>query len=63
MASRQDYCTLLSHVEQVDGTKEDGLHSEPPDHLHEKRGVLTSSPNGVRTCSDAAAEDQLIGSQ
>lgn len=63
MASRQDYFTLLSHGKQVDGTEEEVLHREPPHHLQAQRGFLTSSPNGVRTCSDTAAEDQLIRSQ
>ena len=63
MASRQDYFTLLSHGKQVDGTEEEVLHREPPHHQQARRGFLTSSLNGVRTCSDAAAEDQLIRSQ
>ena len=57
MASRQDYVTLLSHGKQVDETEEEVLHREPPHHLQAQRGVLTS------TCSDAAAENQLIRSQ
>ena len=61
MASRQDYCTLLSHDKQVDGTEEVVLQ-EPPDYLHAQRGVLISSLNGVRTYLDAAAEDRLIRS-
>ena len=63
MACRQDYFTLLSHGKQVDGREEEVLHREPPHDLQEQRGILTSSPNGIRTCSDAAAEDQLIRSQ
>ena len=60
MASRQDYFTLLSHGKQVDGTEEEVLHRESHHHLQAKRGFLTSSLNGIRTCSDtAAAEDQL----
>ena len=63
MASRKDYFTLLSHGKQVDETEEEVLHREPPHHLQAQRGFLTSSPNGVRTCSDTAVEDQLIRSQ
>ena len=63
MASRQEYFTLLSHGKQVDGTEEEVPHKEPPHHLQAQRGFLISSPNGVRTCSDTAAEDQLIRSQ
>ena len=59
MASRQDYFTLLSHGKQVDGTEEGVLHREPYHHLQAQRGFLTSSLNGIRTCSDTAAEDQL----
>ena len=58
MASCQDYFTLLSHGKQEDGTEEEVLHREPPHHMQAQRGFLTSSPNGVRTCSDTAAEDQ-----
>ena len=43
-------------------TEEEILHLEQPHHL-QARDFLTSSPNGVRTCSDTAAEDQLIRSQ
>ena len=57
MVNRQDYFTLLSHDKQVDGTEEEVLHREPPRHLQAQRGFLTSSPNGVRTCSGRAAED------
>ena len=60
MAIRQDYFTLLSHNKQVDGTEKEVLHREPPHHLQAQRGFLKSSPNGIRTCSDIAAEDQLI---
>ena len=63
LASRQDYFTLLSHGKQVDGTQEDVRNRKPPHHLQAQRGFLTSSPNGVRTCSDTAAEDQLIRNQ
>ena len=57
MSSRQDNFTLLSHGKQVYGTEEEVLHREPPHHLQAQRGFLTSSPNGVRTCSDTAMED------
>ena len=63
MASRQGYFTLFSHGKQVGRTEEDVLHREPHHHLQAQRGFLTNSPNGVRTCSDTAAEDQLIRSQ
>ena len=59
MAS-QDYFTLLSHGKQVDETEEEVLHREPSPYLQAQRGFLTSSLNGVRTCSDTAAEDQII---
>ena len=59
MASRQDYFTFFSHGKQVDETVEEVLHNEPPHHLQEQRGFHTNSPNGVRTCSGTAAEDQL----
>ena len=61
MASRQNDFTLLSYGKQVIGTEEDALHREPPHHLQAR--FITSSPNGVRTCSDTAAEDQLIRCQ
>ena len=54
MASRQDYFTLLSHDKQVDGTEEEVLHTMIGNNL------TICSPNGVRTCSDTAMEDQLI---
>ena len=60
MASRQDYFILLSHGKQVDETEEEVLHREPPRHLQAQCGFLTSGPNGARTCSDTATEDQLI---
>ena len=63
MASRQDYFTLLSHGKQVEGTEGEVLHREPPHHLQVQLGFLTSGPNLIRTCSDRAAEDQLIRSQ
>ena len=63
MASRQDYFTLLSHGKQVDGTEEEVLQRELPHYLQVQRGFLTSSRNGVGTCSDTAAEDQPIKSQ
>ena len=63
MSSRQDSFTLLSHGKPVDGTEEVVLHRESPHHLQAQRGFLTSSPNGVRTCSDTAMEDQVIRSQ
>ena len=63
LASRLDYFTLLSYGKQVDGTEEEVLHREPPHHLQALRGFLTSSPNGVRTYSYTAEEDQLIRSQ
>ena len=63
MESRQDYFTLSSHGKQVDGTEEDVLHREPPHHLQAQSGFLTNSPNVVRTCSDTAAENQLIRRQ
>ena len=62
MAS-QDYFTLLSYGKQVDGTEDEVLHREPHHHLQAHRGFLTSSPNGLRTCSDTAAGDQRIRSQ
>ena len=46
-----------------DGTEVEVLHREPPHYLQAQCGFLTSSPNGVRTCSDTAAEDQLIRNQ
>ena len=52
--------TLLSHGKQVDATEEEDLHRETPRHLQAQRGFLTSGLNGVRTCSDTAAENQLI---
>ena len=57
MASGQEHFTLLSHSKQVDGTEEEVLHREPPHHLQAPRGFLTSSSNGVQTCSDTATED------
>ena len=63
MASRQDCFTLLSHGKQVKGTEEEVLHRAPPHHLQAQRGFLTRSPNRVQTCSDTAAENQLIRSQ
>ena len=63
MASGQDYFTLLSHDNQADGTEEEVLHREPPHRLQAQRGFLTSSPYGVQTCLDTAAEDQLIRNQ
>ena len=62
MSSRQDYFTILSHGKQLDGTEEDVIHREPPHHLQTQRGFLTSTPNGVRTCSDTAAEDKPVRS-
>ena len=59
MASRQD----LFHSLDVDGTEEEVLHREPPHYLQAQRGFLTSSLNGVQTCSDTAAEAHLIRSQ
>ena len=56
MASRQDYFTLLSHDQLVDGTEEEVLHMEQPHHPQAQRGFLTSSSNGVQTCSDTAAK-------
>ena len=63
MSSRQDNFTLLSHGKQVDGTEEEVLHREPPHHLQAQCGFLTSSPNGVQTCSITAMEDQVIRNQ
>ena len=63
MASRQGYFTPFSHGKQVYGTEEEVLHREPPHHLQAQRGFLKSNPNGVRTYSDTAVEDQLIRSQ
>ena len=60
MASRQDYFTLLSHDKLVDGTEEEVLHMEQPLNLQAQRGYLTSSPNGVRTCSDAQIQQRKI---
>ena len=63
MANRQDYFTHMSHDKQVDGTEEEVLQREPPHHLQAQYGFLICSLNGVRTCSNTAAEDQLIRSQ
>ena len=55
-----NYFTLLSDGKQVDEQKRKfsiGNHSPSA-----QRGFLTSSPNGVRICSDRAAGDQLIRS-
>ena len=54
VASRQEYFTLLSHSIQVDGTGAEVLHKEPHHHMQAQSGFLTSSPNGVRTCSDTS---------
>ena len=63
MPNRQDHFILSSHSKHVDGTEEEVLHREAPHHLQAQRGFLTSSPNGVRTCSDTSAEDQLVRNQ
>ena len=62
MASRQDYFTVLSHDKQVDGTEEEVLRGEPPHHLQAQRGFLTSSPNGVRTCSGPTNKKSVTNS-
>ena len=59
MESRQDYFTLLSHSKQEDRTEEAVLHKVTPHHLQIQRGSLTSSRNGVWTCSYTAAQVQL----
>ena len=62
MASRQDSFTLLSHGKQVDGTKEEVLHGEPPHHLQAQCGFFTSSPDVVRIGSGPTNKKSLTNS-
>ena len=62
MASHQDYFTLLGQGKQVDGTKEEVLHGEPPHYLQAQRVFFTSSPNVVRTGSGPANKKSVTNS-